>query len=66
MFFGCRRRLSLFTFLLMLFGFKKLAKSELTEAQRAEYRTKARNFRKKMREAFAVWDEDEQDETPSI
>lgn len=65
MFFRYRRRPSLFGLLMFLLGFKFIVKEHLTESERAEYRTKGKAFRRKMREAFAVWDEDENEETAS-
>lgn len=59
MFFHSRRRPSLLPLLMLLFGFKFLSKERMSESERDEYKEKRKTFRRKMREAFAVWDEDE-------
>lgn len=58
MFFRYRRRFSLFTFLMFLIGIKTLKKERMSDEEREEYRMKRKLFRRKMREACAVWDED--------
>lgn len=65
MFFRYRRRPSLFGLLMFLLGFKFVVRERLSESEREEYKTKAKAFRRKMREAWAVWDEDETEETSS-
>lgn len=50
------RRPSFIMWLMLLMGFKMMARQRLTDAQRAEYRSKAKVFRDKMEEACAVWD----------
>lgn len=60
MFFRCRARRRFFRFLLMLLGIRILTQNNhMTDAEREAYKTKAKTFRKKMREAFEVWDTDE-------
>ena len=62
MFFARRRhRHSLLELVLLLFGIRCLCRRhrKTDEATREEYRGKARQFRSKLKEAFAVWQEDE-------
>ncbi|WDL97916.1 hypothetical protein [Alicyclobacillus sp. ALC3] len=63
MFFRRRRHCGLFQLLLLLLGVKAVTHSRphLTDEGRQEYRAKARRFRTKMREAYAVWDDEEAD-----
>ncbi len=67
MFFRRRRHCGLFQLLLLLLGVKAVTRSRphLTDEERREYRAKARRFRTKMREAYAVWDDDEADSEES-
>ena len=44
---------------MFLLGFKFIVRERLSDAEREEYKTKAKAFRRKMRDAFAVWDEEE-------
>lgn len=57
------RRPSLLMLLLVLFGIKAWKKERFSEEDKAAYREKRKKFRSKLREACAVWDEDEADET---
>ena len=57
------RRPSLLMFLLLLVGIKVWKKERISEEDKASYREKRKKFRSKLREACAVWDEDETDET---
>lgn len=61
--FFCRRRRSIWSVLLLLLGFRWIKKERMTEDERNEYRAKARLFRTKLREAYAVWDTDESQTT---
>lgn len=58
------RRPSLLMFLLVLLGIKAWKKERYSDEEKAQYREKRKKFRSKLREACAVWDEDEGDETP--
>jgi hypothetical protein len=60
MFFRCRRPNFLLTWIFLLFGFKIAAKDRLSEEERTEYRNKAKRFRKKFRDALAVWDDEDE------
>jgi hypothetical protein len=62
MFFRHRRRFPLLTLLLFFIGIKSVKKERMSDEDRAAYREKRKAFRRKMREAFAVWD-DEDDES---
>ncbi|HLN63279.1 MAG TPA: hypothetical protein VK464_17215 [Symbiobacteriaceae bacterium] len=61
MFFARRRRHSLVELILVMLGIRCLCRRhrETDEATREEMRGKARQFRSKLKEAFAVWQEDE-------
>lgn len=51
---------SFFTFLLALLGIRSLLRHRgMTDEERAEIKTKGRAFRAKLREAWAVWDEND-------
>ncbi len=63
MFFRCRRRSPLLTLLLIFLGVKWLRKEQPSDEERAEFRAKRKAFRHKMREAFAVWDDEETEST---
>jgi hypothetical protein len=65
MFFRCRARSHFLKFLLMLLGIRLLAQRRLSESEREEYRGKAKTFRRKLRDAFAVWDDEEQEQNTS-
>ena len=58
MFVRSRRRSPFFALFLFLFGIKAFKRERMSDAERAEYKAKARSFRKKMHEAFSVWDEE--------
>lgn len=63
MLFPCRRRCSLFRLLLAFLGLRVIADArleKLTAEEREQLRNKRRRFRKKIREAFAVWDEEDE------
>lgn len=53
--FFCRKN-PLLHILLFIFGVKLLKRERWTEEEKAQYHTKRRAFRQKMREAFDVWD----------
>jgi hypothetical protein len=61
MFFRCRRRFSLLTLLMFIFGLKTVRAERLSDEERDEYRTKRKRFRRKIRDAFAVWDDEDDD-----
>jgi hypothetical protein len=61
MFFRCRARNHFLKLILMLFGVRLLTQNRLSESEREDYKSKAKVFRRKLRDAFAVWDDDEQD-----
>jgi hypothetical protein len=58
MFFRYRRRFPLLTLLLVLFGVKTLKKERMSDEDREVFREKRKAFRRKLREAFAVFDDD--------
>jgi cadmium resistance protein CadD (predicted permease) len=64
MFFARRRHHhSLLELILVLLGIKCLCRKDRgqgSEASKEEFRSKARLFRSKVREAFTVWDRDEE------
>lgn len=62
MFFRCRRRFSLLTLLMFIFGLKTVKAERLSDEEREEYRAKRKRFRRKIRDAFAVWDDDDEDD----
>lgn len=57
MFFRRRRYCGLWKLLLVIFGLKVVTRSRLTDEERRAYRDKARKFRSKLKEAYAVWDD---------
>jgi hypothetical protein len=54
--FGCG---GLFGWLILLFGLKRVSARRLSDEERAEYREKAKRFRGKLRDAMAVWDDED-------
>jgi len=64
MFFRHRRRPSLFALLILWLGFKFVTKNRLSDEERHECKVKIKTFRCKMREAFSVWDKDEDAAAP--
>ncbi len=67
MFFRCRARRRFFKFLLILLGIRILTHgNQLTDTEREEYRAKAKKFRRKIRDAFTVWDEDEPNDSNGV
>ncbi len=62
MFFRCRRRNSLFQLLFLLLGLKAVSRSRWTEEERKAYRAKAKKFRGKLREAYAIWDDENEND----
>ncbi|RIV17760.1 hypothetical protein D2Q93_14910 [Alicyclobacillaceae bacterium I2511] len=66
MFFRCRRRNSLFQLLLLLLGLKAVNRSRWTEEERKSFRTKAKKCRGKLREACAVWEDEDEPETETV
>lgn len=62
MFFRRRRRYTLFRVLLALFGLRFMAGARLeglSAEEREHLRDKRRRFRRKIRDAFDVWDEED-------
>ncbi|PWI57803.1 hypothetical protein [Sulfoacidibacillus thermotolerans] len=49
----------MFRFLLLLCGFRWFSRRSNKECDHTEFRAKRRAFRRKLREAFDVWDDEE-------
>ncbi|QQE81043.1 hypothetical protein GI364_12070 [Alicyclobacillus sp. SO9] len=49
------------TLLLFIFGLKTVKAQRLSDEEREDYRVKRKRFRQKIRDAFAVWDDDDED-----
>lgn len=66
MFFRRRGCHPLIKLVLILFGVKWMKAKSADESTKREWRAKRKLFRQKMREAFAVWDDDEQDDSENV
>ncbi len=45
--------------LLLLCGIRLFARKQLSDTEKEAFRTKAKRFRSKLRDALAVWDDEE-------